>query len=184
LKQYLKCYINYRQNDWVQLLSIAQLTYNSTITETISISSFYANYEFKSETFKKSRHFAQIVQKAIIQIKKLQLLHKKLQKNIQFLSKRFALYINKQRNKEFILKERNKVYLLWWNIKIKQFSNKLNHIKLRSFVIKTVKKSINYKLNLLSFMKIHSIFHIFFKIHRLRNIITDQLIRYKFWELD
>ncbi len=35
LKQYLRCYINYRQNDWVQLLSVAQLTFNSTTTEVI-----------------------------------------------------------------------------------------------------------------------------------------------------
>lgn len=71
------------------------------------------------------------------------------------------LYANKKRNRKFTLKERDKVYLLRRNIKIKRFSNKLNHTKLRSFVIKTVKKSINYELNLSAFMKIHSIFHIF-----------------------
>ncbi len=37
LKQYLRCYINYRQNDWVQLLSVTQLTFNSTTTEVISV---------------------------------------------------------------------------------------------------------------------------------------------------
>ncbi len=60
LKQYLKCYINYKQNDWIQLLSVAQLTFNSTTTEVISMSSFFANYEFKSETLKKSCKFAQL----------------------------------------------------------------------------------------------------------------------------
>ncbi len=45
LKQYLRCYINYRQNNWIQLLLIAQLTFNSTTTEVISMSSFFANYE-------------------------------------------------------------------------------------------------------------------------------------------
>ncbi len=58
LKQYLRCYINYKQNDWVQLLSVAQLTFNSATTEVISMSSFFANYEFKSETLKKSCEFA------------------------------------------------------------------------------------------------------------------------------
>ncbi len=58
LKQYLKCYINYRQNDWVQLLSVAQLTFNSVTTKVISMSLFFANYEFKSKTLKKSREFA------------------------------------------------------------------------------------------------------------------------------
>ena len=68
LKQYLRCYINYRQNNWIQLLSIAQLIFNSTTTAVVSMSSFFANYEFKSKTLKKSCEFAQLAQKAMIQI--------------------------------------------------------------------------------------------------------------------
>ncbi len=68
LKQYLRCYINYRQNDWVQLLSIAQLTFNSTTTKVISMLSFFANHEFELKTLKKSCEFIQITQKAMIQI--------------------------------------------------------------------------------------------------------------------
>ncbi len=71
------------------------------------------------------------------------------------------LYANKKRDKRFTLKKRNKVYLLRRNIKINRLSNKLNHIKLKSFEILEEKKLINYKLNLSAFMKIHSIFHIF-----------------------
>jgi len=33
LKQYLHCYINYQQNNWVELLPLAQFAYNSTKTE-------------------------------------------------------------------------------------------------------------------------------------------------------
>ena len=126
------------------------------------MSSFFANYEFESKILKESRRFAKIAQKIMIQIEQLQLLHKELQKNIQFLNKRSALYVNKRRNKNFTLKERNKVYLLRRNIKTKKSSNKLNHIKLKSFKILEAKRSINFKLNLSTFMRIRSIFHIFF----------------------
>ena len=68
LKQYLRCYINYRQNDWVQLLLITQLTFNNATTKVISVLSFFANYEFKLETLKKSRQFAQLAQRTTIQI--------------------------------------------------------------------------------------------------------------------
>jgi len=124
------------------------------------VSSFFANYEFKSETLKKSREFAQIAQKATLQINQLQLLQKELQKNIQFLSKRMTLYANKKRDRESTLKERNKVYLLRRNIKTKRSSNKLNHTKLESFEILKTKESINYKLDLSASMQIHLIFHI------------------------
>jgi len=60
LKQYLRCYINYRQNDWVQLLSVAQLIFNSATMKVISMSSFFANYEFKLKTLKKLCEFVQI----------------------------------------------------------------------------------------------------------------------------
>jgi len=76
------------------------------------MSSFFANYKFKSKTFKKSREFAQLTQKATLQIKQLQLLQKELQKNIQFLSKRMILYANKKRDRKSTFKERNKAYLL------------------------------------------------------------------------
>ncbi len=66
LKQYLRCYINYRQNDWIQLLSVAQLTFNSTTMKVISMSSFFANYEFELKTLKKSCEFAQLTQKATL----------------------------------------------------------------------------------------------------------------------
>ena len=161
LKQYFRCYINYRQNDWIQLLFIAQLIFNNAVTEVTEVSSFFANYEFKSKTLKESRRFVKIVQRIMIQIEQLQLLYKELQKNIQFLSKRSALYVNKRRDKDFTLKERNKVYLLRRNIKTKRLSNKLDHIKLKSFRILKAKRSINFKLNLSIFMRIRSIFHIF-----------------------
>jgi len=124
------------------------------------VSSFFANYEFESETFKKSREFAQLAQKATLQVEQLQLLQKELQKNIQFLSKRMTLYANKRRDRESTLKERDKAYLLRRNIKTKRSSNKLNHTKLEPYKILEIKESINYKLNLSAFMRIHSIFHI------------------------
>ena len=126
------------------------------------MSLFFANYEFNSNIHKKSRKFVKLIQKITIQIEQLQLLHKELQKNIQFLVKRSVLYVNKKRNKDFTFKKKNKVYLLRRNIKTKKLNNKLNHIKLELFKILKTKRSINFKLNLLILMRIHSIFHIFF----------------------
>jgi len=124
------------------------------------MSSFFANYEFKSETLKKSREFVQLAQKVTLQIEQLQLLQKELQKNIQFLSKRMTLYANKRRDKRSTFKERDKAYLLRRNIKTKRSSNKLNHTKLESYKILEIKESINYKLDLSTSMRIHLIFHI------------------------
>ena len=156
------------------------MTFNSATTKVISVSSFFANYEFESKTLKESRKFVEIVQKVILQIEQLTLLHKELQKNIQFLVKRSALYANKKRDKDFTLKEENKVYLLRRNIKTKRSSNKLNHIKLKLIRILKAKKSVNFKLNLLTLMRIHSIFHIFL----LKPADPDTLIQTESSEID
>ena len=108
------------------------------------------------------------------------MLHKELQKNIQFLAKRSVLYVNKKRNKDSTFAERNKVYLLRRNIKTKRLNNELNHIKLGPFRILKTKKSVNFKLNLLIFMRIHSIFHIFL----LKSVDPNTLIRTESSEID
>jgi len=72
-----------------------------------------------------------------------------------------TLYANKKRDRKSTFKKKDKAYLLRQNIKIKRSSNKLNHTKLESFEILEEKRLINYKLNLSTFMRIHSIFHIF-----------------------
>ena len=52
------------------------------------------------------------------------------------------------------------MYLLTKNLKTKKINKKLNHVKINLFFVKQQKKSINYKLNLFSNIRIHSIFHI------------------------
>ncbi len=84
------------------------------------------------------------------------MLHKELQKNIQFLSKHMILYANKKKDRRFTFKKKDKVYLLRRNIKMKKSNNKLNYTKLKSFEILEEKKSINYELNLSASMKIQT----------------------------
>ena len=47
LEQYLRHYVNFRQNDWVSLLPVAQIAYNSATTETTRVLPFFANYGFE-----------------------------------------------------------------------------------------------------------------------------------------
>ena len=57
---------------------------------------------------------------------------------------------------------RSKIYLLTKNLRIKKSRIcKLNHIKVESFLIEKIKKSFNYQLQLLTDIKIHSVFYIF-----------------------
>ena len=45
VKQYLKYYVNYQQNNWIKLLLTAQFTYNNSTQTFTEISSFQAKYD-------------------------------------------------------------------------------------------------------------------------------------------
>ena len=74
-------------------------------------------------------------------------------------------------------------------MKTKWLSKKLDYTKLRLFKKKTVKKSLNYKLELLLKMKIYPVFHIiylkladsniFLKINPSKIDLDNQKIEYK-----
>ena len=50
LKGYLRNFVNYNQNDWYQLLPLAQHPYNNSVTNAHGISPFCANYCFHPQT--------------------------------------------------------------------------------------------------------------------------------------
>jgi len=52
------------------------------------------------------------------------------------------------------------MYFLTKNLKIRKKSKKLNHVKIESFFIKEVKKSVNYELDLLKNARVFLVFHI------------------------
>jgi hypothetical protein len=59
-----------------------------------------------------------------------------------------------------MLKKGDRVYLLRKNVKIRQLSNKLDYKKVELFIIKEKLGLVNYRLKLLSTMRIHLVFYI------------------------
>ena len=54
IKQYLRVYINFRQNNWSEWLSIAEFSYNDKVQTSTGYSSFFINYgchPFKESNF-------------------------------------------------------------------------------------------------------------------------------------
>ena len=78
LEQYLRCYINYQQDNWVSLLPLAQFAYNSATTETTKISPFFANYGFQLQAYRHPRDGAILAEKAQVRVENLKKLHQYL----------------------------------------------------------------------------------------------------------
>lgn len=74
MKQYLWCYINYQQINWVKLLLIAQFAYNSAVTKSTEVLSFYINYSF-NPAIDEAWELVVIAQKVKVQVNWLKNLH-------------------------------------------------------------------------------------------------------------
>ena len=159
LEQYLRCYLNYKQNDWVRLLPIAQFAYNNSTTPT-GISPFYANYRKHPNISRDPRGLKPIADKAKITVSELHKLHKLLQQHLQEITMKTTVQANKKRTEGPALREGGMAYLVRKNIKTKRPSNKLDHTKLGPFRITKKISKVNYRLNLPENIRIHNVFHI------------------------
>ena len=160
LKQYLRSYVNYQQDNQVTLLLIAKFAINSTIALATRVTPFYANCSYQLVIYKRLRLTFVVSQTASLEIKRLKGLHAQLQSNIKFLNRRLAKYANKHKSQKPSQKEGDKVYLLQKNIKTKQLSSKLDYKIIRLYKIKKKVLNINYKLELLKGSRIHFIFYV------------------------
>jgi len=134
---------------------MAQLTLNAKISDITKITSFFVNFNKKSNLFdQERRHLA-----AQLTIERIATL-KKVHDNITSMQIRSVKYQNKKQKMTPQLKKRNKVYLLTKNLKIRKKSRKLNHVKIESFFIKEVKKLVNYELDLPKDARVFLVFHI------------------------
>src|SRR5947199_5432727 len=160
LEQYLRCYVDQEQDNWVSLLPLAQFAYNSTENSTTKMSPFYANYGYNPEPYRDVIDKAGTSLDADTTARKIKGLQEQLRRDISFYALRMKRYHDKGCRDAPTLKRGDKVYLLRCNIRTKRSSNKLDFKKIRPFKILEKRSKVNYKLELPKGMRIHPVFHI------------------------
>ena len=159
IEQYLRCYLNHEQNNWVKLLPLAQFAFNNCASVT-GISPFYANYGKHPNISRDPKGLKPISEKANVTVEYLQALHQTMREELEFIAKRSAMHANKKRSEGPDLKEGGMVYLLRKNIKTKRPSDKLDHTKLGPFKIIKKLGPVTFKLEMPEGMRVHPVFHI------------------------
>jgi len=151
VKTYLWHYVNAKQDNWVQLLPMAQFVYNSARNETTGKTPFIANYGYHPEVWRDPQAHGSKSQKVILDIADMRKLHANLMKKIQ-------QQTGQETNAEpFEVEE--KVYLRTDNIQIKNKSKKLMNKSVGPFRITRNIKGLSYELGLPQEMQIHPVFH-------------------------
>jgi hypothetical protein len=159
LEQYLRCFVNYEQDDWVRWLPIAQIAYNSSTSETTKLTPFYANKGFEPN-FHKELLPGPGCEKGMIEADKMKELHDALHKEISFVQQKMKKFYNRKRLEGPTFREGDMVYVHRTNIKTTRPSDKLDYKKLGPFPVLRKISDVNYEIKLPEKMRVHNIFHI------------------------
>ncbi|KAM0721485.1 hypothetical protein Q7P37_002409 [Cladosporium fusiforme] len=121
---------------------------------------FYANFGFHPPSLAGTIEALASNPVAAFTAKEMATLHETLRLDLMFVRQKMTMQANTKRIEGPNLKEGDKVYLLWRNIKSKKQLKKLDAVKLGPFKIRRKKGPVSFKLELPRKMRIHPVFHI------------------------
>ena len=144
LEQYLRHYINFKQNNWIDLLLLAQFAYNNHQHSTTRISPFYANYGKHPNWDPNNNITTSTSEAATAKINKPVKIHEELSRRADQGRKDTTKQVNKKKLKGPTFERGDKVYLLTKNLKSKRPSSKLDHVRIGPFEVEKQTSKVNY----------------------------------------
>ena len=162
LETYLCTFINHAQDDWSELLSIAELAINNWDSVSIGVSPFFLSHEYHCTSVKVSyKELEPYSQKSSLQkmnsiIQRLKEAEKWAQSAMTISQQEQEKMVNQMRQQATAFKVRDKIWLNLRNVCTTQSSKKLNdkHIK---YTVTEMIDSHSFCLNTLS--GIYNVFH-------------------------
>jgi len=172
LEQYLRCYCSYQQDDWAELLPLAEHAYNSAVSESTKVSPFEANYGFSPRTNWLEKAVSKRENMASTKVfESWTSIWQEMRENLESAQARQRRWYDKKRlpapeynTLEDVAEGRasaaDKVMLNRQNIKTKRPTEKLDHKFFGPFVVKRKIGQRAYELELPARMKIHPVFYV------------------------
>jgi transposase InsO family protein len=169
LKQYLRAYVNYNQDNWVDLLPMAEFEANSAPNESTKIEPFVATKGYlpragvepppPKEPGMLSSDAKREIQKADLFAERMAELRDVLKNNLAWARAKQAEFADKKRLPAPEIRIGDKVFLDGRNIKTQRPNPALESRNLGPFVVTKVIDNAAYELDLPASMKIHNVFH-------------------------
>jgi hypothetical protein len=161
IEDFLRCFVSYQQDDWSELLPLAEFAYNNHVHSSTHNSPFFVTYGFHPhpEPTIASNGAVPSVDRHVEQ---LQTIRAELQAEIRHAQEDYTRHYNKyvQDNPESF-KPGELVWLRRRNIKTKRPSDKLDYRKIGPFPIKCAHGSVAFELVLPpNLARLHPTFHV------------------------
>ena len=158
LEQYLRCFVNYFQDDWSSYLTFAEFAMNNSVSSSTGINPFFINYGFNP----KMDNFCPKETKVL---KLTEWLNELSDINLAVSSSLRETAIKMKRNadmhrSDLSFKVGDLVWLSTANLRTTRPCKKLEFRRVGPFEIIKVLSQVSYKLKLPTTMRIHPVFHI------------------------
>ena len=159
IEAYLRSFVNHEQDDWVNLLPMAEFAYNNSVTTATGMSPFYANYGFHptaaNPTAASSRNPA-----STAYAHWMYSVHEDVVKALEAAQERMRRYADSHRKDNPAYQVGDLVMLSGKNIQTRRPSRKLDHKNHGPFQVERMVSPLAVKLTLPRKWKIHDVFHV------------------------
>jgi len=162
LEQYLRVYCDYHQDDWSQLLPLAEFVYNNAKNSSTGMSPFYANYGYHPRATLKVRLTTATDNPAAEALtERLQQVHTELRSQLGEAQRAYKRQFDRKTDPALPFRPGDLVWLKRKNIGTARPSRKLDSKRLGPFtILETVGESkLAFKLELPPQWRIHPVFH-------------------------
>jgi len=162
LEQYLRCYVDYLQDDWNDWLPLAEFASNNHASETTGMSPFFVNYGFdpsiELDTSEKTQGHPDT--EAMGYAAHLKDIHEHCRAEMLRAQHRFSEQADKHRKPGHSFKPGDLVWLDARHIQTQRPSRKLDSRRLGPFKVLESIGSHAFRLDLPATMSVHNVFHI------------------------
>ena len=164
LEGYIRHYTSFQQDDWADMLPLAEHAYNTAISESTGVSPFFANYGFSPETQwvrpvkTGDKDIVNPASKKLLQ--RWQNIWTYLQESIQSAQQRMKGYYDQRVRKQPVMKPGDLVMVNMKNMKTKRPSKKLDHKRLGPVRILEAVGNRAFRVELPHEAKNHPVFHV------------------------
>jgi len=161
IEAYLRAFVSHEQNYWVQLLPMAEFTYNNSVTTGNGVSPFYANYGFHPRTLDPPNEDDEPVKPAsTIYAHWIMMIHDDAQKGLLAAQERMRRYTDPSRKPPPAYQVGDLVMLSGCNIKTRRPSRKMDQKNHGPFQVEKIVSPLAVRLTLPRKWKIHNISHV------------------------
>ena len=173
LEQYLRCFVNYQQDNWAALLPLAEFTYNNTLHASTRHSPFFANYG-RHPSFDPRIPGEIRVPQAEDRITSIAQALEELKQHLQRAKDTYKYYADKKRQPGPDFQVGDEVWLLSRNVSTARPSKKLDNKRLGPFAIDQKLSEHVYRLDLPPTLGIHPVFHVSLLEPHVRNCFPNR----------